>query len=313
MKKPLIIITGPTASGKTGIAIKIANELKTEIISADSMQIYKGIETIAATPTKEEQNQVKHHLISFKNLNEEYSVSDFVNDASKIIDSISDKIPIICGGTGLYISSLINNIDFSENSSNAEIRKRLENELAELGPEALHNRLKEMDPEAAEWIHPNNKVRVIRALEIIETTGKTFTRYRIDAAKNEEKYDALVFALNFRNRETLYNRINKRVDAMLSNSMEAEAREALLNNPSKTAMAAIGLKEFSDYFLGLSDYEDIVEKIKQGSRNYAKRQITWIKRIPSVNWVFYEDFNSEDEMLYYITEKIKEHFNEEEK
>jgi tRNA dimethylallyltransferase len=171
-------------------------------------------------------------------------------------------------------------------------------------------RLKDLDPEAAEWIHPNNSVRVLRALEIIETTGKSFTKYRIDSANTESISNPIVFALNFKNRETLYDRINKRVDIMLSKGMEQEAREALNNNPSKTALSAIGLKEFADFFNGNKTLEETLEKIKQGSRNYAKRQITWIKRIPSVNWVFYEDFKSKEDLTLHIIEKIKEHLNE---
>lgn len=309
-KKPIIVITGPTASGKTELAISLAKCLNTEIINADSMQIYKGIDIISAAPSESEKKTVKHHLFGFKSLNDEYSVGDYVSDAERIISlHFGNKIPIICGGTGLYISSLINSIDFTEESTNEDIRKRLKAEMEELGTEKMHQRLSVIDPKAAESIHPNNKIRVIRALEVIEITGKTFTEYKREAANTEKRYNALVFALNYKNRDTLYDRINLRVDKMLENGMEVEAKTAISSNPSKTANAAIGLKEFKEFFDGETDLLSVVENIKQASRNYAKRQITWFKKMQDVNWIYHEDFLNKNEITNYCLKIIKERLN----
>ncbi len=309
-KKPIIVITGPTASGKTELAISLAKYLSSEIINADSMQVYKGIDIISAAPTETEKQGVIHHLFGFKSLNDEYSVGDYVSDVERTIsEHFENKIPIICGGTGLYISSLINSIDFTKESTNMDIRARLKTEMEELGAEQMHNRLALLDPEAAEAIHPNNKVRVIRALEIIEITGKNFTEYKREAINTEKKYDAIIFALNYKNRDTLYDRINSRVDKMLECGMEAEAKMALEKIPSKTANAAIGLKEFKDYFDGKTDIISVAENIKKASRNYAKRQITWIKKMQDVNWLYHEDFQNTDDMKDYFLKIIKERLN----
>lgn len=307
MKKiPLIVVCGPTASGKTGFAINLAKELNTEIVSADSVQIYKDIEILSAAPTEEEMENIPHHLVGFKELDEEYSVGDFVKDATDKVSQIysKGKIPILCGGTGLYISSLIDGIDFSVQSSDKSVRAKFEKIADNEGRERLYNILLEKDPEAANWIHPNNLVRVIRALEIMEITGITFSKYRKNAAENESPYDAIVFFLNKRNREDLYRDIEFRVDSMILGGMEQEARNALSKNPSKTAFSAIGLKEFS-----LSDdIEEIIENIKKGTRHYAKRQISWFSRIPDTVKLFSEDFPSKAEMVNASLKMIKERF-----
>lgn len=305
-KIPLIVVCGPTASGKTGFAINLAKELNTEIVSADSVQIYKGIEILSAAPTEEEMENIPHHLVGFKQLNEEYSVGDFVKDAALKISEIysKGKIPILCGGTGLYISSLIDGIDFSVQSSDKSVRAKFEEIAKTEGGEKLYNILLEKDPEAANWIHPNNIVRVIRALEIMEITGITFSEYRKNAAEDESPYDVVVFFLNKRNREDLYRDIELRVDNMILGGMEKEAREAIAKNPSKTAFSAIGLKEFS-----LSDNtEEIIENIKKGTRHYAKRQISWFSRIPDTVKIFKEDFSSKSEMVNASLKIIKERF-----
>lgn len=304
MKKiPLIVVCGPTASGKTSLAIDIARELNTEIISADSIQIYKGLEIISAAPTEEEKALIPHHLINFKDISEEYSVGEFTSDAKKVIEKIvkNKKIPIICGGTGLYISSLINGIDFSQDSTDPSFRKELESRSSE----ELYSELLKEDPEAANWIHPNNTVRVIRALEIIKTTGSTFSQYRKDAAKNESPYDALIFFLNTRDRNVLYSRINERVDRMMAKGMHSEAMSALKKNPSKTALSAIGLKEFS---LG-DNLDSIISNIKQGTRHYAKRQITWFSRMENTCTLYLEDFSNKQSLSDYCITKIKEKFD----
>ncbi len=306
-KKPIIVITGPTASGKTDLSIKIAKYFNSGIINADSMQIYNGLDVISAAPTKEEKSAVPHYLFGFKGLNEEYSVGEYVSDAEKIINDVfCDTIPVVCGGTGLYISSLINNVDFTQESSDEELRNRLKEEMERNGAETMHQKLSALDPEAAAIIHPNNKIRVIRALEIIELTGKTFTEYKKEAINTEKKYFPIIFALNYKNRDTLYDRINRRVDIMLENGMEEEARNALISEISKTASVAIGLKEFRSYFDGKNDLSAVTDQIKQSSRNYAKRQITWFKKMQDVNWLFHEDFGSSDEMLAYCIKIIKE-------
>ena len=305
-KTPLIVVCGPTASGKTDFAINLAKELNTEIVSADSIQIYRGIEVLSAAPTKEEMKNIPHHLVGFKELNEEYSVGDFVKDATLKISEIyaKGKIPILCGGTGLYISSLIDGIDFSVESSDKSVRAKFEDVAKTEGGEKLYKMLLEKDSEAANWIHPNNTVRVIRALEIMEITGITFSEYRKNAAENESPYDAIVFFLNKRNREDLYRDIELRVDNMILSGMEKEARKAIEKNPSKTAFSAIGLKEFS-----LSnDIEEVIKNIKKGTRHYAKRQISWFSRIPDTVKLFSEDFSSKSEMVDAGLKIIKERF-----
>ena len=291
MKKiPVIVVVGPTASGKTSLSIEIAKNFNCEIVSFDSMQVYKELSISTAKPTEKEMSGIKHHLIDCLSVCEEFSVADFCRDAKIAIEGIisKGKIPLLVGGTGLYIDSLINNIDFSVSNKNDEIRKKIDKLEYELGAEGLHNLLCKLDTESAKNIHPNNVKRVKRALEMYYSVGKNKTEQNLDSKKNPSPYSPLYIGINYVNRETLYDRINLRVDKMIENGILDEV-EAFYKLPvSKTAIQAIGCKEFKPFLNGNSNLDDCIEKLKQESRRYAKRQITWFKRNKEINW-FYPD------------------------
>ncbi|NLZ46515.1 MAG: tRNA (adenosine(37)-N6)-dimethylallyltransferase MiaA [Clostridiales bacterium] len=302
-KQPLIVIVGPTASGKTTISIKLAKELNGEIISADSMQIYKGMSISTAKPTVDEMQGVEHHLIDFLEPNESFSVADYVKKAKETIKGIASrgKIPILVGGTGLYISSLIDNIKFDDTSSNPEIRSRL-NELAVVkGKHYLWERLNEIDPETAKITHENNLSRVIRALEVFEITGETLTRQKELSRSEETPYNTVIIGLTFSDRDLLYKRINKRVDLMIEQGLVDEARNVYENNELKTAHQAIGYKELIPTFENSDSLKSCIDKIKQETRHYAKRQLTWFRRDERINWI---ELDKIDNILDLI-EKVK--------
>lgn len=300
----VIVITGPTATGKTALSVRLARELDGEIVSADSIQIYKKLNIGSAKPTEEEKCGVPHYLMDFLEADSTYSVADYVKDAKEKIDDILSrkKVPIVVGGTGLYISSLVENISFTESEKNEEIRECLKKELEEKGPLALHERLKEIDPVSAKAIHPNNTKRVIRAIEIFETTGKTRTEQEKDSKLQKSPYDFCLIALSCE-RELMYERINKRVDIMKSNGLFSEVLNLLDEgvSPDAQSMQGIGYKEAVQAILGEITEEDSIELIKKNSRNYAKRQLTWFRRGA------YEWFDCTDENLY---EKVKKHIGE---
>ena len=288
MNKPKIVcIVGPTASGKTAYAVKLAKERNGEVVSCDSMQIYKGMDIGTAKPTPEEMQGVVHHMLDFVDPRENYSVASFVKDARSCIDDIlsRNKLPVLCGGTGLYIDSIINQIEFGCEEHDEGYRNELAEFSAKYGNDALHDKLKEKDPAAAEKIHPNNVKRVIRALEIIKNTGMTKTAAD-GIAKKEQLYDAEIIGL-FMDRERLYERINKRVDIMMQSGLLDETKKLLgLGVPrTSTAMQAIGYKELLLYLDGNLTLDEAVEKIKQESRRYAKRQMTWFRRNTEINWI----------------------------
>ena len=288
MTKPKIIcVVGPTASGKTSFAISLAKEIDGEIVSCDSMQIYKYMNIGTAKPTKEEMQGIPHYMMDFVDPSISYSVADFVTDARKCIDSIlaKGKTPILCGGTGLYIDSIINQIEFSEENVDLEYRSYLQNLAETEGVDAVHKLLQGTDPVAAEKIHPNNLKRVIRALEIQKATGLTKTEAD-KAAISEPLYDTEIFGMDME-REVLYDRINLRVDLMIEAGLIDEVKSLLAQGipENATAMQAIGYKEFISYFNGESTLKDAIDKIKQESRRYAKRQLTWFRRNKDIKWV----------------------------
>ena len=288
MDKPNIIcVVGPTASGKTAYAIKLAKEQNGEIVSCDSMQIYKYMDIGTAKPTKEEQRKVPHHMIDFVDPNTDYSVADFVKDATEVINDILSrgKTPVLCGGTGLYIDSVIGGIEFSEQKRDDEYRALLWNMAEEKGVDAVHDLLKEQDPQEAEKVHPNNIKRVIRALEICKTSGMTKTEAD-RLARKEPKYNAEIIGL-MPDREILYERIDRRVDIMMQQGLLQEV-ELLIEKSIRrdsTAMQAIGYKELIEYIDGKCSLDEAVDKIKQESRRYAKRQLTWFRRNPDIIWI----------------------------
>ena len=296
MKKKAIVVVGATASGKTALGVHIAKRFNGEVISADSMQIYKGMDIATAKPTIEEMDGVKHHLIDFVDVRCQYSVSNYCNDAKLIFNKIveSNKLPVIVGGTGLYIDSFLSNTKFLEEASSDTVRDELLLEAEKNGIEALYEQLKVIDPVAAENIHPNNTVRVIRALEIYKTTGKTLTEQNRLSHTVESDIEPLYIGINYSDREILYNRINRRVDLMLEAGLLEEAKEFFKLNPSKTAFNAIGYKELKPFIDGDLSFEVCVENLKRETRRYAKRQITWFKRNKHINWVFPDKFSQEE-------------------
>ncbi len=294
----IICVVGPTASGKTSLAINIAREIGGEIVCADSMQVYKELDIATAKPTLDEINAVPHHLFDFLEVDDEFSVAKYVKMADETIADIKNrgKIPVITGGTGLYIDSLIRGNDFAKNDDkNDEIREKFKRISAEKGKEYLHSLLKDIDAESYEKLHYNDEKRVIRALEVYEITGDTISVHNEKTKKIPSKYDALMFAIMPNDREVLYERINKRVDIMVQKGLVLEAEKFLKNEKTcKTAMGAIGYKELLPYFDGRATLEECIDKIKQETRRYAKRQLTWFRRNEQINWL---DTISDEETL----------------
>jgi tRNA dimethylallyltransferase len=277
---PVIVIGGPTASGKTKLAVEVANALDTEIISGDSIQIYRHLNIGSAKPTREEMGGITHHMIDFLEPDVRFSAADFVEMGRKYIGQISEKgkIPVIVGGTGLYISSLLDGVEFIQNApANPALRERLSEEAKKWGGEALHQRLKMIDPMSADKISPNDTKRIIRAIEIYETTGKTKSEH--DTQKKESPYQPFLFLIDYPRFE-LYERINLRVDLMFEAGLISEVQNILKlgYNPRCPAMQAIGYKETVDYLRGLCTLEETKEIIKRSTRRYAKRQLTWFNR-----------------------------------
>lgn len=303
-KKPtVIVICGPTASGKTSLGIKLANKINGEIISCDSMQIYKKMDIGTAKPTAAERKEATHHLIDFIEPDQRYSVADFKKDAEEKIKEIlsKNKTPILVGGTGLYINSLIYNIEFREEVTDLEYRKKLE----EYDLEKLYEEAKKIDPKSIEKISPNDRKRISRVLEIFHTTGKTKTDLEKESRK-ELKYNYIIFVLNM-DREKLYERINKRVDSMISEGLVNEVKTLLKEYKDfPTAMQGLGYKEVVEYLNLELTKQEMIEKIKQESRRYAKRQLTWFRRYENTIWLDAENKDNINIILEEISEKARE-------
>jgi len=296
---PVVAVVGPTASGKSRLAVAIALGRGGEVISADSMQIYKGMDIGTAKPTEEEMHGVPHHLINFVELSHPFSVADYVSLASGCISELSahGKLPVLAGGTGLYIRSLLQNIQFTENDKNEALRKELAQKAENQGVQALVEELRGFDPESAERIHPNNVGRMIRAIEIYRTTGITMTEQLNRSRQTPSPYDACVIGLDFKDRQKLYDRINLRVDSMMRAGLLAEAEEVLSRPGSQTALQAIGYKELLPYFRSECTLEDAVESIRRESRRYAKRQLTWFRRDGNISWIMVDEYQNFDEVV----------------
>lgn len=310
-KQPILVIVGPTASGKTSLAIELAKIYNGEVISADSMQIYRGMDIATAKPTTHEMQGIPHHLISILDSEKSFSVADYVNLAKVKIDEVAcrGKLPIIAGGTGLYISSLIDNIMFDDTSSNSAIRERLFNEAKAFGNKFLLDKLILVDPETASTLHENNLNRIVRALEMYEETGIRLSEHKVNSRLEESPYNSCVIGINYEDREKLYDRINRRVDIMVENGLVEEAREIFENFRLKTAHQAIGYKELIPYFEGNATFENCIETIKQQTRRYAKRQLTWFRRDSRINWIIINNFtNNNLEKIINSAKKIIENF-----
>ena len=296
-KIPVLAVVGPTASGKTALSIALAKALDGEIISADSMQIYKGMDIASAKPTKEERAGIPHHMMGVVSPETPYSVADYVKDAGKAIADVWNrkKCPILVGGTGLYVDSLLSGTRFIPSPTDLELRKELQAQYDALGGEAMLQKLKAFDPESAARLHPNNNKRIIRAFEVYRLTGKTMTEALENSHSEPSRYKPVYIGINFADRAVLYDRINRRVDLMLENGLLDEAKD-FFEHTNATAAQAIGYKELKPYFDGEVTLDEAEERLKQVTRNYAKRQLTWFKRNPEIHWL-YPDTCTKEEFL----------------
>ena len=304
----VVSIVGPTASGKTKLAVKLAQKFNGEIVSADSMQIYKGMQIATAKPTFDETEGVKHHLIDFVSPDETYSVAMFVKDASKCIADIYSrgKLPFMVGGTGLYVDSLLNNITFSVEQRDEKLSLELRKIYEDQGIDTLLKMLSEFDIDSANRLKAErNPKRIIRAIEFYKTTGITITEQNEKSKLVKSPYSPVKIGINYKDRAKLYERINKRVDLMLENGLVNEAQDVLSSKLSFTSIKAIGYKELLPYFNGEKTLDECVEKLKMETRRYAKRQITWFKRDLDINWLYADKYNSFEELLADAVEIIK--------
>ena len=299
--KPLVVVCGPTASGKTDLAVFLAETFGGEVISADSCQIYRYMNIGTAKPDKDERKNIPHHMIDIVNPDEDFSVFDFVKMAKEYIKGCHSRgvLPIVAGGTGLYIDHLIYNIELLEDSGNEIVRKKLNDRLMSEGIEELYRELVSIDKKAAEKIHINNTKRVLRALEIYYSTGKTMSEQNELSRKNDSPYNTIVL-MPVWEREKLYERINMRVDIMMKDGLEDEVKNLsdMGHGRSLKSMQAIGYKEMYKYLDGETDLESAVEEIKQNSRRYAKRQLTWFKRNKDIH-LLNKDFSDEAKKIVF--------------
>lgn len=304
---PLIILTGPTAVGKTDLSIQLAKAVDAEIVSADSMQIYKYMDIGSAKVTEEEMQGVKHYLVDEIEPDMPFSVSEYKRMAEEYIDEISSrgKNVIVTGGTGLYLNSLIYDMDFGKSDANQELREELNKELEENGPAYMYEKLVSLDKDAAERIHPNNTKRVIRAIEVA-MSGEKMNDFSKDLRYNK-KYRPIIIVLN-RDRQALYDRINLRVDIMLKNGLIEEVKGLLDRGYTKDmiSMQGIGYKEIIKYFDGEYTLEEAIEIIKRDSRRYAKRQLTWFRRYEDAKWFEIDKFDSAEELKDAVVSYVKE-------
>ena len=303
----VIFIAGPTAVGKTKYAIEIAREFEGEIISADSMQIYQYMDIGSAKPTKEELAQAKHYLVGEIDPRDEFSVAEYQILAKKYIETVfqRDKTPVVSGGTGLYLNSLLYDMNFSVMPRQADFRKRLEEEAEQYGAEHVHNRLKALDAAAAERIHPNNLKKVIRAIEVFETTGEGIREFQESFVPTRD-YGCILIGLT-RDREELYRRIDERVDQLIKLGLVGEI-EGLLEKgltENSISMKGIGYKEIISYLHGAYDLEEAIRLVKRNTRHYAKRQLTWLRRYPDMLWFNLSEYETEEKALSAISEAIR--------
>jgi len=303
------VITGPTATGKSSLGIMLAQKIDGEIVSADSMQVYKHMDIGTAKPTSKEMYGVPHHMLDFVPPQENYSVAQYVKEASICIDDIikRGKQPIIVGGSGLYIDSLLAGRTFLSRGDN-KLREQLENEFDNTGGDIMLSKLRDVDPESAVKLHSNDKKRIVRALESYITTGKTISQHDIESKAIPPRYDAVKIALSFSDRADLYANIDRRVDEMISDGLVDEVRSLMkMGVPRKsTSMQAIGYKEISAAIDSGSDISEAVEKIKMESRRYAKRQLTWLRRDNEIKWIIWENTPDLEGAVQRILELINE-------
>ena len=311
-KIPLVAIVGPTASGKTKLGVETAKAFDGEVVSCDSMQIYSGLSISTAKPTEAETQGIPHHIIGFAPCDSVFSVSEYCSIASGVISDINSrgKLPVLVGGTGLYYSSLVDNISFIEEKTDFDYRELLKKRAEDEGAEIILEELRSVDPEAASKLHPNNLGRIIRALEIYHSTGKTKTEQERLSRLNPSPYNLIAVGLDCRDRDYLYDRINRRVDMMIEEGLVEEARAFFEANPSGTAVQAIGCKELLPYLKGEDSLENCVENIKMQTRRYAKRQLTWFRRDDRIKFFYIDEYNQYEDLINSVTGYIKETLNE---
>lgn len=297
--RPYPIIAGPTASGKTALAVQLAAAIGGEVVSADSMQIYEGVSVGTARPTAEEMQGVPHHLLGFLPLQSKYSVAQYLEDAHRTFADVYARgsIPVMCGGTGLYIQSFIENRQLFEEEPVPELRRHYTTIAEEQGAEVLWTRLREVDPDTAARLHVNDLHRIVRALEVYDTTGRTIAEQTALSRSVPSPYTSCLFILDFHDRQKLYDRINRRVDIMLENGLLEEASRILDTNPDATVTQAIGYKEFAAYFEGNISLDEAADKLRQQTRRYAKRQLSWFRRMPDAHTLWVDDCSSGQELL----------------
>lgn len=309
--KDLVIIVGPTAVGKTDSSIQIAKRLNGEIISADSMQIYRQMDIGTAKIREDEMDGVRHHMIDIVDPCDEFSVSDFQERAYRCIEDISSrgKLPIVVGGTGLYINSLVYKLDFSETHSDQSIRDIFYRYAEVYGNEYIHDRLRVVDPETAKKLSINDTKRIVRALEVYQLTGSPMSEYNKNFREENDNFNLAFMGLTM-DRQILYDRINTRVDKMIEEGLIDEVKNLLDNGYTSncTSMKAIGYKEVIDYIEGELSYEDMISILKRNSRRFAKRQLTWFRRDRRIEWFYKDQYNQNeliDSMYNYCKEKLK--------
>ena len=310
-KPRVLAVVGPTASGKTWLGVQLAKIYGGEVISADSMQIYKGMDIASAKPSEEEREGIPHHLMGILDMDVTFSAADYVRLAKEKIEEVLSrgKLPIIVGGTGLYVDSLLENVKFSEGGSDEAYRGELMAFAREQGAEALHARLVEADPEAAAAIHPNNIIRVVRALEVCHVTGRRFSELKAESRTEESPYNSLMIGLNYEDRAVLYRRIDLRVEEMVKNGLIDEARELWARGGMSTSANAIGYKELIPYFNGEMSLEECIAKIQQETRRYAKRQLTWFRKNDRIKWIILGEFDKKTEILEKSQKCIANYWN----
>ena len=288
----VVAIGGPTATGKTALSVALARQFNGEVINADSMQVYRGLSVGTAKATEEERAGVCHHLLDFLNPEEPYSVAEFVEMAAGRIPQITGRghLPLVVGGTGLYITSLLHGIAFAPQRSDPELREELQQEAEEQGAQALYERLRQIDPEYAAKVHPNNLPRVIRALEVFRLTGRKMSEEQRQSRPETPPYRSLCLCLTYRDRAELYRRIDLRVDKMLEQGILGEAETVWLHKAEyRTAAQAIGYKEFFPYFEGTQSLAACTAALKQATRRYAKRQLTWFRHQNDARWLYVDE------------------------
>ena len=307
MSKKIVVICGPTASGKTALSIALAKAFDGEVVSADSMQIYRRMDIGTAKPTREEMDGVPHHMLDVAQPGEAYSVSRYVEEATACVEDILSrgKLPIICGGTGLYIDGLIRGTDYQPAGTDNGIREQLEGEWEEQGAEKMMARLAAVDPDSAARLHLSDKRRILRALEVYLATGETITVHNARTKAIPPRYEAVMIGLNTEPRQILYDRIDRRVGVMLEQGLLQEVQSLLEDGLLEgTAAQAIGYKELLAYFRGEMTLEAAADLIRQKSRNYAKRQLTWFRRDERVKWIVYNAPEAAQAVLQEATEYL---------